>query len=56
MGSSQKSSNKKVVKVDSKGKVTIVGRGKATVTVTAKSTSLYNAARKKITITVKAKK
>ena len=50
---SYKSSNKKVVKVSKKGKVTVVGLGKATITITAAKTSKYKKATKKITVTVK---
>lgn len=50
-----KSSNNKVVKISSTGKVTIKGCGKATIIVNASETSNYKAATKKITITVKPK-
>ena len=53
---SYKSSNTKVATVSSTGKVTLKGPGKATITITAAATSNYNAATKKITITVKPKK
>lgn len=46
------SSNSKVVKVDSKGKVTVVGSGTATITITAKETSKYASATKTVTVTV----
>lgn len=49
------SSNNKVAKVSSTGKVTIKGCGKATIIVNASETSNYKAATKKITITVKPK-
>ena len=51
-----KSSNTKVATVNSSGKVTLKGPGKATITITATATSKYNAATKKITVTVKPKK
>ena len=51
-----KSSNTKVATVSSTGRVTLKGPGKATITITAAATSQYNAATKKITITVKPKK
>ena len=38
------------------GRVTLKGPGKATITITAAATSQYNAATKRITITVKPKK
>lgn len=47
------SSNVKVAKVDSSGKVTIVGPGKATIRVTASATKKYRRATKDITITVR---
>jgi hypothetical protein len=50
------SSNKKVVTVDAKGKVTIVGTGYAAITVKAAATAKYNAKSIKITIKVKPKK
>ena len=50
-----KSSNAKVAKVSSKGKVTIKGVGKATITITASSTKNYKKTTKKITITVNPK-
>ncbi|MDO5519777.1 MAG: glycosyl hydrolase 53 family protein [bacterium] len=50
------SNNEKVVKVDSKGKVTVVGKGTAKVTVTAAATNNYEKAQKTITITVNDKK
>lgn len=46
------SSNEKVLKVDSKGNVTIVGAGKAVVTVGVKSTNNYRADQKKLEITI----
>jgi hypothetical protein len=52
---SYKSSNTKVVTVDSKGKVTVKGVGTATITVTAAATSNYNKATAKITVTVNPK-
>lgn len=45
-----KTSNEKIAKVNSNGKVTIKGTGKATITVTAKATENYKSATKKITI------
>lgn len=48
-----KSSDKKVVKVDGKGKVTIKGTGTAAITVKAEKTAKYNAKSVKITIKVK---
>lgn len=53
---SYKSANTNIVKVNSKGKVTITGCGRTTITVKAAGTSLYNQASKKITITVAPKK
>jgi hypothetical protein len=52
---SYKSSNTKVVTVDSKGKVTVKGVGTATITVTAAATSNYNKGTAKITVTVNPK-
>ena len=49
------SSNTKVVKVDSTGKVTIVGAGKAVVTVSVAANENYKAATAKVTITVNRK-
>ncbi len=49
------SSNTKVVKVNSKGKVTIKGTGKATITIEAPETEQYKAVTQKVTITVKPK-
>lgn len=46
-------SDKKVVTIDSKGKVKIVGNGKVTITITSAATTNYNKAVKKVTITVK---
>lgn len=51
-----KSSNTKVATVDKNGKVTIKGKGKAVITVSAAATSEYQAAPKKVTIQVTAKK
>ena len=51
-----KSSNTKVATVDKNGKVTIKGKGKAVITVSAAATSEYQAATKKVTIQVTAKK
>lgn len=51
-----KSSNTKVATVDKNGKVTIKGKGKAVITVSAVATSEYQAATKKVTIQVTAKK
>ena len=45
-----KSSNTKVVTVNSKGKVKIKGTGKVTITITAKETSAYKKQKKKVTI------
>ena len=53
---SYKSDHTKVVKVDSKGKVTIKGTGKAQITITAAGNSSYDSAVKKITISVAPKK
>lgn len=53
---SYKSSNTSVAMVNSSGKVTLKGPGKATITITAAATGNYNAATKKITVTVKPKK
>ena len=50
-----KSSDTKVVTVSNNGQVTLKGPGKATITITAAATNNYNAATKKITITVKPK-
>ncbi|MDO5294168.1 MAG: metallophosphoesterase [bacterium] len=47
-----KSSNTKVAKVDSKGRVTIQGAGSATITVTANATDTFNKAVKTIKLTV----
>ena len=52
---SYKSSDTKVATVSNNGQVTLKGPGKATITITAAATSQYNAATKKITITVKPK-
>ncbi len=51
-----KSSNTKVATVSSTGKVTLKGPGKATITITAAANGNYNAATKRVTITVKPKK
>lgn len=51
-----KSSNTKVATVDKNGKVTIKGKGKAVIIVSAAATSEYQAATKKVTIQVTAKK
>lgn len=51
-----KSSNEKVVKVNSKGKVTIKGCGKAVITIKAEAKGTYKAGKKKIEITVQPKK
>jgi uncharacterized protein YjdB len=48
-----KSSNSKIVKVNSTGRVTIKGIGKATITVKASATSKYKSTAKKISITIK---
>ncbi len=53
---SYQSSNTKVCKVSTSGKVTIIGSGKATITITAKENTNYQKATKKITITVAPKK
>lgn len=50
------SSNTRVVKVNSSGKVTIVGEGEATIRVSARATKKYRRASKDIEITVTAKK
>ena len=50
------SSDKKVVTVDSKGKISIKGSGKATITIRAATTATFNGASKNVTITVKPKK
>lgn len=50
-----KSSNTKVVKVGSTGKIAIKGTGKATITIKAAETKEYTAVTKKISITVKPK-
>ena len=46
------SSNAKVATVDAKGTVTIKGAGTATITITAKATSDYKAAKKTVTVKV----
>lgn len=51
-----KSLNTKVATIDKNGKVTIKGKGKAVITVSAAATSEYQAATKKVTIQVTAKK
>lgn len=51
-----KTSNSKIVTVNSNGKVTIKGIGKATITITAVETSRYEKAVKKVTVTVKPSK
>lgn len=51
-----KSSDKNVVTVNSKGKITIKGIGIAKVTISVKETQKYKAVSKQITITVKPKK
>lgn len=51
-----KSSDKNVVTVNSKGKITIKGIGIAKVTVSVKETQMYKAVSKQITVTVKPKK
>lgn len=51
-----KSLNTKVATVDKNGKVTIKGKGKAVIIVSAAATSEYQAATKKVTIQVTAKK
>lgn len=48
-------SSKKIVTVNNSGKVTVKGVGKATITITAKATTNYKAATKKITVTVNPK-
>lgn len=53
---SYKSSNNKIVKVSSLGKVTMKGYGKVSITITASETSKYKLATKKIILTVKPKK
>ncbi len=50
---SYSSSNTKVVKVDAKGKVKIVGVGKAVITIAAKASKKYAAKKVKVRITVK---
>lgn len=50
---SYSSSDKKVAKVSSSGKVTVAGCGKAVITIKAKSSSSYKAAKKKVTVLVK---
>jgi uncharacterized repeat protein (TIGR02543 family) len=52
---SYSSSNKKIVTVSSKGKVSIKGCGKVTITIKAAETSNYKTATKKITVTVSVK-
>lgn len=47
-----KSSNPKVIKIDSKGKVTPLSKGKATITVIAAGDAAYKSASKKINVTV----
>lgn len=49
------STNTKVVKVDSKGKVTIVGAGSAKIKITASATNNFRSASKYVSITVKPK-
>lgn len=51
-----KTSNEKIVKVSSKGKVTIKGCGKATITIIAGAKGTYKEGKKKIEITVRPKK
>lgn len=51
-----KSSNKKVVTVNSKGKITVKGIGIAKVTISVKETQKYKAVSKQITITVRPEK
>ncbi len=51
-----KSSSTKVARVSSAGKVTLKGPGKATITITAAANGNYNAATKRVAITVKPKK
>ena len=53
---SYKSSDKSVATVSKKGIVTIKGCGKTTITVKAAKTGLYNAASRKVVLTVKPKK
>lgn len=53
---SYKSSNNKILKVDSKGKATITGYGKVALTIRAAARGKYKAASKKITVTVLPKK
>lgn len=53
---SYKSSNNKILKVDSKGKATITGYGKVKLTIRAAARGKYKAASKKITVTVLPKK
>lgn len=48
-----KSSNKKVAKVSSSGKITGVKSGKAIITITSKEDGLYGKSTEKITVTVK---
>ena len=50
------SDNKKIVKVNSKGYITLQGIGKAVVTVTAPASGNYTVAKRKVVITVKPKK
>ena len=47
-----KSSNSKIAKVDSKGKITAVKKGKCTITVTAAGTTSYSKATKTVSVTV----
>lgn len=53
---SYKSDRTKVVKVDSKGKVTITGTGKAQITITAAGNAAYDLAVRKISVSVAPKK
>lgn len=53
---SYKSSNNKILKVDSKGKATITGYGKVKLTIRAAARGKYKAASKKINVTVLPKK
>lgn len=53
---SYKSDHTKVVKVDSKGKVTIKGTGKAQITITAAGNANYDSAVRRITVSVAPKK